>query len=144
MKLAIVYASKSGNTEELADLLLRLFLEQEASVSFYPVEEFPFERLTSFDAVMVGTYTWGSGEIPLEMMALFQAFEKQDAKDVLTGVFGTGDSHYPHFCGAVDLFRDMLYQKSRLAVTLKVELRPQIQDLEKCQKFVRIILATMV
>jgi flavodoxin I len=144
MKLAVVYASKSGNTEELAELLLRLFLEQEADVSLNRVEDFPIERLTSFDAVMVGTYTWGSGEIPLEMMGLYQSFEKQDASNVLTGVFGTGDSGYPHFCGAVDLFRDMLYRKSRLAVTMKVELRPQAKDLEKCQRFVNILLKAMV
>ncbi|OLS40685.1 flavodoxin domain-containing protein [Bacillus sp. MRMR6] len=144
MKLAVVYASQSGNTEELAELLFRICLEQGGKASLFSVEDFPHENLTSFDAVMIGTYTWGNGEIPLEMMGLYQAFEKQDAKNVMTGVFGTGDSSYPHFCGAVDHFRDMLFRKSRLAVTLKIELRPQSKDLERCEKFVSILLGAMV
>jgi flavodoxin I len=57
-----------------------------------------------------------------------------------TAVFGTGDSCYPMFCGAVDQFRDMLYVHTNLAATLKVELRPQERDFQRCEKFVEALL----
>jgi flavodoxin I len=47
---------------------------------------------------------------------------------------------HPHFCGAVDEFRDMLYVQTNLAVILKVELSPQLSDMEKCHRFVQLLL----
>ncbi|WP_406580540.1 flavodoxin domain-containing protein [Bacillus salipaludis] len=135
MKLAIVYTSKTGHTEELAHCIRDLFYEKKIEVRLFQIEQFPLQDLSAFDGVIIGTYTWGDGEIPGEMLALYQAFEAADVKHVVTGVIGTGDSFYPHFCGAVDAFRDMLYVHSRLAVTLKVEVALQATDFARCQKF---------
>ncbi|OIK16513.1 flavodoxin [Bacillus sp. MUM 116] len=140
MKLAIVYTSVTGNTKDLAVILGGLLKDYEIDVKLFSVGEFPQKRLGQFDAVVVGTYTWGNGEIPEEMQPLFRAFETQDTHSIVTGVFGTGDQFYPHYCGAVDKFRDMLYVHSELAVTLKVELAPQLQDLKRCRKFAEILI----
>ena len=101
---------------------------------------FDLHRLAEYDAVVIGTYTWGDGEIPPEMHLLYEAFESRNVKHIITGVVGTGDRFYPHFCGAVDEFRDMLFVRTELAVTLKVELSPQQSDKERCAKFVELIL----
>jgi flavodoxin I len=140
LSVAIVYASVSGNTKELAEELYQLFLLQSVEISFYSIEEFCVADLCHYDAVVIGTYTWGNGDIPREMRQLYKAFESLDRKDMTTAVFGTGDSCYPMFCGAVDQFRDMLYVHTNLAATLKVELRPQEQDLQRCEKFVDALL----
>jgi flavodoxin I len=100
------------------------------------VADFPLEKLSRYDAIVIGTYTWGDGDIPDEMRHLYNEFEVQAVKNVVTGVVGTGDQFYPNFCGAVDKFRDMLYVQTQLAVTLKIELTPQLQDLKRCKKFV--------
>jgi flavodoxin I len=143
MRIAIIYSSRTGNTEELVNYLYELFLSHLAKVELYRVDQFSLSRLIEYDAVVIGTYTWGDGEIPPEMILLYEAFENQNVKNVLTGVVGTGDRFYPHFCGAVDEFRDMLYVRTDLAVTLKVELSPQQSDKERCTKFVEIILQRM-
>jgi flavodoxin I len=140
LSMAMVYASVSGNTKELAEELYHLFLSQSVEISFYSIEEFCVSDLCHYDAVVIGTYTWGNGDIPREMRKLYKAFESLDRKDITTAVFGTGDSCYPMFCGAVDQFRDMLYVHTNLAATLKVELRPQKQDLQRCEKFVDALL----
>lgn len=140
MKVAIVYASITGNTKELAEELYERFLGQPVEVDIYKIEEFPFLHLRHFDVIAIGTYTWGDGEIPEEMRGLYQAFESFGKKNIVTAVFGTGDSFYPRYCGAVDLFRDMLYVHTNLAATLKVELTPQVRDLVRCQKLVESIL----
>nr|WP_254782443.1 flavodoxin domain-containing protein [Bacillus sp. OK048] len=140
MKVAIIYSSVTGNTKELAEELYQILLEEVTDVSIFRIEKFPLSHLGKFDAVMIGTYTWGNGEIPKEMWDLYQAFELLNKKDITTAVFGTGDSFYPKFCGAVDQFRDMLYVHTSLAATLKVELLPQKQDLQRCRKLVETLL----
>jgi len=143
MKIAIVYSSRTGNTEELVNRLYELFLPHFGKVEFVQVDQFPLSRLTEYDAVVIGTYTWGKGEIPTEMLSLYEAFENQEVKHILTGVVGTGDRFYPKFCGAVDEFRDMLYVQTDLVVTLKIELSPQWSDRERCTKFVELLLKRM-
>ena len=142
MKLAIVYTSVTGNTKELAEEIYRCFRKKSIDTTMYSIDEFQ-EPLTQFNAVVIGTYTWGNGEIPKEMRKLFEAFEAHACKEITTAVFGTGDSCYPHYCGAVDLFRDMLYVHTNLAATLKVELRLQPNDRGRCQRFAESILNRM-
>lgn len=138
MKLAIVYSSKTGNTEEVVELIRQLFLINKVDVTLFRIEEFQITDLINYEAVVIGTYTWGNGEIPQEMMELYRAFETQDVKKVLTGVVGTGDSGYSKYCGAVDEFKDMLSVHTNLMVTLKIELTLQMSDIVKCQRFVNI------
>jgi flavodoxin I len=140
LSIAIVYASVSGNTKELAEELYQIMLRKSVNISISRIEEFSVSDLPQYNAIAIGAYTWGNGEIPKEMRQLYQAFESVSKKDITTGVFGTGDSFYPMFCGAVDQFRDMLYVHTNLAATLKVELRPQEQDFHRCDKFVEALL----
>lgn len=114
-------------------------LNQGFRTKLYRVEEFPLSELSSCDVVLVGTYTWGSGEIPEEIQGLYEAFENLERKQLQTAIFGTGDSFFAEFCGAVDRFRDMLYVKTHLIATLKVELMPQPSDIMRCEKLVSLI-----
>lgn len=136
----MIYASTTGNTEALAEMLYSIFLTKSVDITIFRIEEFPYSDLSRYDAVAIGTYTWGQGEIPKELSRLYQAFESIGKKDMISAVFGTGDSFYPDYCGAVDRFRDMLYVHTNLAATLKVELTPQKQDVYRCQRFVESIL----
>lgn len=135
-KIAIVYSSSTGNTQELVSMIYMFIKKHPVDVVLYRIEDFPLTQLKRYDAIIIGTYTWGNGEIPQNMKALYNQFELQVVKNVVTGVVGTGDSFYPEFCGAVDKFRDMLHVQTDLAVTLKVELTPQLQDIQRCLKFV--------
>ncbi|WP_106495946.1 flavodoxin domain-containing protein [Lentibacillus sp. Marseille-P4043] len=136
MQIAIVYTSVTGNTKELAELLEWNFRERSFHVDLFHVKRFPHELISEYDAIVIGTYTWANGNIPAEMLDLYETIEIKAPANLVTGVFGTGDSFFPYFCGAVDEFRDMLYARTNLAVTLKVELRPQQDDVEKCKRFV--------
>lgn len=135
MKIAIVYSSVTGNTEELAKLL-EVRLRSLGDVSCVCIKDFPLSDLSQYDGLIIGTYTLGDGEVPFEMVPLLQEFLQSPREHLVTGIFGTGDSFYPKYCGAVDVFRDVLKETSNLAVTLKVELMPQLEDLIRCDKFV--------
>ncbi|WP_422124435.1 flavodoxin domain-containing protein [Planococcus sp. X10-3] len=142
--IAIVYSSVTGNTAELAGMLLECSQQRWTNVRVFGPREFCHEKIVDFDAVMVGTYTWGSGEIPDEMRNVYRHFEATECKAVVTAVFGTGDSFFAEFCGGVDRFRDMLYVHTALAATLKIELMPQEKDLARCGKFVEAVCGRLV
>ena len=140
MKVAVVYTSITGNTEEAA-MIINDYMKRYTTFCYvYQIEHFPLNKLQSFDAIIVGTYTWGNGDIPHEMTHLYRAFEDCVTEKIVTGVFGTGDQCYPHFCGAVDEFRDMLYVHTSLAATLKIELMPQQIDKHRFERFVQAVL----
>ncbi|MDZ5712831.1 flavodoxin domain-containing protein [Jeotgalibacillus haloalkalitolerans] len=135
MKALVVYASRTGNTEQLA-MLIKSELEQVVSdLDFVRIEDFHEDLLSAYQACVIVTYTWGNGDVPEEMNSLYKAIEQQPLSSLVTGIAGTGDQCYPYFCGAVDQFRDMLYVHTKLSVTLKVELSPQQSDAVKCRKF---------
>lgn len=138
-RVAIIYTSVTGNTEELAKMIYNTFLIYPIQTSIYHIDHFSLSQLHDTDAVIIGTYTWGNGEIPKEMNILYRALESLHKKSLVTAVFGTGDCFYPSYCGAVDEFRDMLYVHTNLIATLKVELTPQHHDTERCEKLVEIV-----
>lgn len=142
-KVAIVYSSITGNTEELMNVLFTYIQSYSEDVTKVKIEDFNLETISEYDAIIIGTYTWGNGEIPAEMRTLYSEFERQKVGHLVTGVVGTGDRFYPHFCGAVDEFRDMLYVHTTLTATMKIELTPQQQDYAKCEKFVRLLMEKM-
>lgn len=138
--MAIVYASVTGNTRSLAEMLQSIALECQLQSELYRVEDFSIAKLSCYDIVLIGTYTWGSGEVPREMRAFYEAFEALGRPELVTAVFGTGDSFFAEFCGAVDRFRDMLYVHTDLAATLKVELTPQEKDTVRGKKFMEAVM----
>lgn len=139
-EIAIVYTSVTGNTEAAAIILQDAAAARSLNIKMWTVQDFPISEIPHCDAILVGTYTWGKGEIPKEMDSLFEAFERLNRKELVTGVFGTGDSFFADYCGAVDQFRDMLFVHTSLAATLKIELAPQEKDIEKCRKFVESVI----
>lgn len=143
-KIALVYASVTGNTGAVAEVLTERFRAAGFLPDVYEIGHFDINKLKRYDIVIVGTYTWGSGEIPAEMQELFEAFEELRRPELVTAVFGTGDSFFAEFCGAVNRFRDMLYVHTSLAATLKIELMPQEQDLVRCEKFVEAVVRRLV
>ncbi|WP_110928938.1 flavodoxin domain-containing protein [Bacillus massiliglaciei] len=134
MKIGILYHSAGGNTKALAEAIGK----QLPMAELLPAAVTNFSSLSSYDGLLIGTYTWGDGELPARMKPLYDYLEVSDISHITTGVFGTGETNYSHFCGAVDLFRNMLFVKSRLAVTLKVEQMYQQADMPRIERFSQI------
>ncbi len=139
IRAGIVYASITGNTRELAEIIAEGFRNQQIEPFFCHAGSFRESRLKELDLLAIVTYTWGNGEIPAEMKPVYEGIASSAPKQLITGAAGSGDSFYPAYCGAVDKFRDMLFAHTQLAVTLKVELMPQESDRERCQKFTDIL-----
>lgn len=141
MKVLILYTSMSAtkNTLEIARNIREVLLAEKFEVEIHHIIGFDLSKIHEYDVLIIGTYTWGNGEIPSEMIQLYEYIEHKNILGMVTGIFGSGDTFYPRFCGAVDVFKYNLAAHSNLAVTLKVETFPQEEDIKKMPKFASLI-----
>ncbi len=58
-KALITYASMSGNTEDIAFIIKETLQEYELDIDCVEIDDADASALTSYDYVLIGTYTWG-------------------------------------------------------------------------------------
>lgn len=136
-RIFIGFASMSGNTEEMADLIKER-LEGDHDIHLEEIEEIEPDFLAGFDAVLLGSYTWNDGDLPYEVEDFYEDLEDIDLKGKGIAVFGSGDTSYPQFCEAVNLFEDRLTAVGgeRMSEGWKVDMHPdKEEDLTRLQVF---------
>ncbi|SDN19479.1 flavodoxin domain-containing protein [Alkalicoccus daliensis] len=134
-KVIIIYTSMTGNTEEIASLLQEEITGCE--VVMKEMDEMQQKDFALYDGFLIGTYTDGDGELPFDSEEFFDLLEKVPLEGKAAGCFGSGDSAYNEFCGAVDLFQAEVLEKNMNAVIppLKIELAPVKEDRENIKRF---------
>ena len=103
----IVYGSSMGNTEDAAKLISEgLGLENE----LLNVADVDAAKLNSFDKLILGTSTWGSGDLQDDWYDFLDNLKAQDLAGKKIGLFGCGDSdsYGDSFCGALAQIYDAL------------------------------------
>lgn len=58
-KALITYASMSGNTEDIAGIIKDTLQEYGLDIDCIDMDDAEGSALTSYDYVLIGTYTWG-------------------------------------------------------------------------------------
>lgn len=105
-KVLIIYGSSTGNTESIARKLEALIKAGGHEVTLRNAAEASPENLADgYDAVLFGSSAWGTDDLELQddFAPLFEEFEAMNLKGRKVAAFGSGDSDYEHFCGAVDV-----------------------------------------
>ena len=128
MKILMVGFSKTGNTYMFMD-----YLKQFNS----NIEEFRFNiredvdiDISSYDLIIIGTCTWSDGKIPLNCKQFVIDNALKYNKDWI--VFGTGNSIFTHFCGAVDGICKILNDtENNIIETLKYEQQFHVDEVDK-------------
>ncbi|MDA1475740.1 flavodoxin [Bacillus changyiensis] len=137
-KALIAFASMSGNTEDIAIVIRDTLTKHSLDVTFLELDAVETDSLQTYDYLLIGTYTWGDGDLPYEAETFFEEVASLDLKGKKAACFGSGDYAYPKFCEAVNTFYNMLEQTGAdlFPETLKVELAPETdEDIECCQEF---------
>jgi flavodoxin I len=137
-KILIAFASMSGNTEEIAELIKSGIETTGHEIDMMEIENINIQKLVEYDGILLGAYTWGDGELPYEVEDFYDDIESLDLSGKKTAVFGSGDHAYPKFCAAVDLIEERLVACGAELVQegLKVELAPETEeDIEMCVTF---------
>lgn len=137
-KALIAYASMSGNTEDIAMIIKDTLRENGFDVAIQEIDDVDTDSLAEYDLLLIGTYTWGDGDLPYEAESFYDEVSSLDLKGKKAACFGSGDYAYPRFCEAVNTFYSMLERTGAdlYRETLKIELAPETdEDAECCKEF---------
>lgn len=139
----IVYASMTGNTEEIADIVAEALEKLDMDVEIDECTQVDAEDFEDADICIVATYTYGDGELPDEIVDLYEDLQELDLNGKTYGVVGSGDTFYELFCKSVDDF-DEAFAKTgakKGADSVKVDLNAEEEDIEKLEAFAKAIAA---
>ncbi|MEC1660046.1 flavodoxin [Bacillus mojavensis] len=137
-KILLVYATMSGNTEAMADLIEKGLQEAEAEVDrFEAMDIDDAELFNDYEHIILGTYTWG--DLPDEFLDLAEEMDALDFTGKTCAVFGSGDTAYEFFCGAVDTLEEKIKDRGGEIVlpSVKVEMNPEGEEEEALKEFGR-------
>ena len=131
-RILILYASSTGNTEEIACLLQKEINQEEFKLTLKNLEmdEMDALQLVDYDGILFGTYTYDDGDLPFETEIFSDQLETIDLSGKVVGVFGSGDTAYYLFCQAVDVMKEKFKQTSAAVIehTVKIDLDPNEKE----------------
>lgn len=132
MQVLILYASSTGNTEQVACLLQQNINQKEFDVTMKSIEfeEMETDLLAHYDGILFGTYTYDDGDLPFETEIFCESLENIDLKGKVIGVFGSGDMAYISYCEAVNLMKAEFTSLNATVLehAVKVDLYPDEGD----------------
>ncbi len=135
----IVYASMSGNTEEIAFDIGKGIMGAGGTVEVKDILEVDPAELQHYDGILLGAYTWDNGSLPDEFLDFYEEMDALDLRGKAAAAFGSCDSFYEHRGGAVDLLIEKLTALGADVVLdgLKIDLAPTVEEKEQCIRFGR-------
>lgn len=77
-KVLVVYASLTGNTEEMANLVEKGLQTEGVTVDKIDVIDVDLGTLEEYENIMLGAYTWGEGALPDEFVGRRLQFSYPD------------------------------------------------------------------
>lgn len=119
----LLYYSFAGNTKAIVNRFNEDKFDvvnisgNESSISF-----------KGYDVVIIATSTWGRGAPPKPFFKIRdRLFTLKDKK---IGLFGSGRTDFEYFCGALDLFEEVLQKENEIVFKYKFEGYPKDIDFE--------------
>ncbi|KAB7668853.1 flavodoxin [Bacillus sp. B1-b2] len=138
MNVLIGFASMSGNTEEIMDIIKNQLEKKGCQIKLEEIETLNVQDIPNYDLVLIGSYTWGDGDLPYEAEEFYEDLDNVDLKGSICGCFGSGDTVYPAYCQAVNLFSEKLQERGAnvFETLLKIEFSPDTrEEVEECENY---------
>lgn len=106
-KIAVFYGSTTGTTSELAQ---RIAKAVGAEAHCFDISNASASDATAYDVLLLGSSTWGIGELQDDWDGFLPALAEQDLSNKAVALFGTGDADsYPDsFCEALAVIKEGL------------------------------------
>ena len=106
-KALVVYATITGNNEDVADIITEALENQGIEVEETEMTMADAADFEDVDICVVCPYTYDEGALPDEGLDFFDDLKEEDLSGKVYGVAGSGDTFYEDFfCLAVDKFGD--------------------------------------
>ena len=141
----IVYASLTGNTEEIADIVAEALENLDIEVEQEECSQVDASDFSDADICIIATYTYGDGELPDEIVDFYEDLQEVDLNGKIYGVVGSGDTFYELFCQSVDDF-EAAFEKTgatKGATAVKVDLAAEEDDIVNLEAFAKEIAAKL-
>ena len=102
MKLEILYATQTGNAEEVAQNLSKLAKSKGFIVNINEMNHYTMDQFRKFKNVAIVTSTYGEGEVPEMGIEFWKDLESSSIKisNLKYGLIALGDRSHEIFCGA--------------------------------------------
>ena len=108
MKAKIIYGSDTGNTEVIANDLVKLLDESEV-ITVDELEESDWEENVLY---ILGIPTWYDGELQSDWEDYFDTFKEIDFTDKTVAIFGLGDQigYEEWFCDGIGILAEVILE----------------------------------
>ncbi|HPR81038.1 MAG TPA: flavodoxin [Enterococcus sp.] len=135
----IIYASMTGNTEEIADIVAETMEDMGIEVEIDECTQVDASDFEDADICVVATYTYDDGHLPDEIMDFYDDLLELDLSGKIFGVCGSGDTFYDFFCKAVDDFEEVFIKTGAVkgAENVKVDLAAEEEDIQNLEAFAK-------
>ncbi|UKS28751.1 flavodoxin [Paenibacillus sp. HWE-109] len=133
----VVFASMTGNTEEMAEAIAEGLQEAGIEPVVKNVIDTNAEEITKYDGIILGSYTWGDGDLADDFLDFYDEMDDIQLDGKKAAVFGSADSSYAEYGAAVDTLITKLKELGAEVTLdgLKVELSPSKDDKVLCREF---------
>jgi len=140
MKIAIAFATLSGNTEKIAYELEKFLLNKSYEVDLLNLENTKVDELKKYDLVFLGCSTYGDGDLNL-IMDIFLSEADQichQCESTRFAIFSLGDSIYPNFAIAGEIVEDKIIDMGGEVIHpyIKIDGYPSSEVFEEIKKWV--------
>lgn len=97
-KTLVVYGSTTGSCEDYAQRIA-----EKLNAEIVNVSDVDTDKLSEYDHLVLGTSTWGAGELQDDWYDGVDALKSADLNDKTIAIFGCGDaeSYSDTFCGGM-------------------------------------------
>ena len=115
MSIGIFYGSSGGNTESIAENILNaLGLKAE----LFDISDIDIEKLGEYSHLIIGTSTWGEGELQDDWDDKFLDYEQLDFTGKTVAFFGLGDQegYEETFVDGMGILHDAAVKKGATVV----------------------------
>lgn len=114
--IAIIYGSSTENTKMAAEKIAAQL--SDFNPTLLDVADASEENFTENDILMLGTSTWGIGELQDDWEGFYPTFKKIDFSGKTVAFFGLGDCEgYPDsFVSAMGILHDIVVEKGATVV----------------------------
>lgn len=115
--IGIFYGSTTGNTQGVAEKIQAGFGGREAA-DLCPISEASVDALDAYQYLVLGTSTWGIGELQDDWLDGINKLDRVDFSNKKVAVFGTGDPQaYPDsFVDAIGIIYEKLADRGATVV----------------------------
>lgn len=90
MQIGLFYASSTGNTESVAEMIAAK-MEGFAHVKLFNIAEGDIEKMNDFNPLILGISTWGEGELQDDWDDAMGTLDSFDLSGKTVALFGLGD-----------------------------------------------------